>query len=583
MIQQPTGGYIPTAMFEKEQLYDNEKILIVPAAVKAMQGTVVDYLTRLMLGNTKEKAFEIPLIGSSYVSEKRKANSLLKRINGLDDESIRCACHLSGYDVAYRRSPSCFVDIDDRIITNELISNIRKMVIRSCSFLKNNGPVMLSGFTTDGGYNLIIKTGDGDFITKDTIWDFKVSTNNLTSGQTLQIAVYYILGLHSTNPFFQEIKYLGIYNPCLNIAYRINVLDIPDETYAAICRHVIGYNTPDDERNWRQSNGTNIKLLSQIVKERRDNAYKDTGFRPNNYTDGIFDISIDDYWSYLRTINGISFDKPLFKNTKSIKFLKHSGFIMFVSVSGNNTYGILKGGQYRNLDFPLQYYFDRMAEYGNIIINQFSDYWDCLEKSSKLIQQIEPSIEDVKKHNYGDYKKTCIEQNQNCLPFESWYKINKSTLKFDGKIHGCIIDFDYSNHIYINPTNGEIIPYTAPSMYEKYVYQNIASLISSKRPEMLEGYKQVVNSQQFSSLLIQNNNSTSQYSLIKVNSEIVQRIVDDTALIEEEKEEINSNTELNTNTEMYKISNRIYELQSIHDNHLITIWYDNILPHNTIN
>ena len=57
------------------------------------------------------------------------------------------------------------------------IANIRIMVERSLSFFKAFGPVTADGFTMEGAYTATITTGDGDFLTKDTLWDFKVTTS----------------------------------------------------------------------------------------------------------------------------------------------------------------------------------------------------------------------------------------------------------------------------------------------------------------------------------------------------------------------------------------------------------------------
>ena len=47
------------------------------------------------------------------------------------------------------------------------------------------------------GYTKIVNAGDGDFLTKDTLWDFKVSKSKIDRKQTLQILMYWIMGKHS--------------------------------------------------------------------------------------------------------------------------------------------------------------------------------------------------------------------------------------------------------------------------------------------------------------------------------------------------------------------------------------------------
>ncbi|WP_421789901.1 hypothetical protein [Gardnerella sp. DNF01192] len=58
------------------------------------------------------------------------------------------------------------------------------------------------------------------------MWDFKVSKEKLDKDQTLQLLMYWRMGLHSIHPEFQNIKYLGIYNPRMNKVYRIAVENI---------------------------------------------------------------------------------------------------------------------------------------------------------------------------------------------------------------------------------------------------------------------------------------------------------------------------------------------------------------------
>ena len=59
--------------------------------------------------------------------------------------------------------------------------------------MKMYGPVVKDGFTFDGGYTDIVTAGDGDFLTFDTLWDFKVSIKPPTNANTLQLLMYYIM------------------------------------------------------------------------------------------------------------------------------------------------------------------------------------------------------------------------------------------------------------------------------------------------------------------------------------------------------------------------------------------------------
>lgn len=88
----------------------------------------------------------------------------------------------------------------------------------------------------------MVSTGDGDFTTADTLWDFKVSVKPPTSKHTLQVCMYWLLGLHSIHAdIYRAIDKLGFFNPRLGTVYTISVSDIPDEVLHEIEMDVICY------------------------------------------------------------------------------------------------------------------------------------------------------------------------------------------------------------------------------------------------------------------------------------------------------------------------------------------------------
>ena len=99
----------------------------------------------------------------------------------------------------------------------------------------------MDGFTFEGGYTDVVNSGDGDFTTADTLWEFKVSKAKPKKEYTLQLLMYWRMGLHSKHSEFKNVKYLGIYNPRLNIVYRLDVTDIPGEVISEVEKEVIGY------------------------------------------------------------------------------------------------------------------------------------------------------------------------------------------------------------------------------------------------------------------------------------------------------------------------------------------------------
>lgn len=121
------------------------------------------------------------------------------------------------------------------------ISNIRTMVERSLNFFEQYGPVVLDGPTFEGGYTDVVSTGDGDFLTEDTMWDFKVSKKPPTNKHTLQVLMYYLMGKHSIHEEFDSVDIIGFFNPRLNTVYQMSVSDISPETIKTIEEEVIGY------------------------------------------------------------------------------------------------------------------------------------------------------------------------------------------------------------------------------------------------------------------------------------------------------------------------------------------------------
>lgn len=107
--------------------------------------------------------------------------------------------------------------------------------------MNNYGPKVLDGFTFEGAYTDIISSGDGDFTTENTLWDFKVTKRPIRKEHTLQLLIYWRMGLHSIHPEFKKIKFLGIYNPRKNEVLRLDVSNIPQNLIVEIEKEVIGY------------------------------------------------------------------------------------------------------------------------------------------------------------------------------------------------------------------------------------------------------------------------------------------------------------------------------------------------------
>lgn len=241
-VKQPRGGYIKPKEFKAESLGDDAEALNPEENVHAnLMGLAVDYMTRFMSGTSVGDAFKVSMRGAQLIGEDAKASQLMIGVEGLDDGSITNALKLSGFDVCFRAGIMNYRPVDEINPDMLTIQNVRTMVERSLHFLDVYGPKILDGFTFKGGYTDTVNTGDGDFTTSDTLWDFKVSKMPVKKEHTLQLLMYWRMGLHSIHTEFQGIKYLGIYNPRTNEACRIAVDDIPEDVIAEVEKEVIGY------------------------------------------------------------------------------------------------------------------------------------------------------------------------------------------------------------------------------------------------------------------------------------------------------------------------------------------------------
>lgn len=243
--KQPRGGYVKPSEMELVKREDGLELQEENIGASIV-GTVVDYMTRYMDGDSLEEAFRISLLGADKINEKQKAKELLKKVNGLDENSIIAACKLVGFDTVFRAGPMTYRPVEDINPDINTINNIIIMVKRCLSFFEDYGPIMESGMTFLGGYTPTVFTGDADFMTEDTIWDLKVTKNSITSVHTLQILMYYLMGcraikLNAEHDFKNKIKKIGIFNPRKNEVYTLKVSKINKNTIEEVETEVIGY------------------------------------------------------------------------------------------------------------------------------------------------------------------------------------------------------------------------------------------------------------------------------------------------------------------------------------------------------
>ena len=250
MTKQPRGGYLKLSNFTKTpmgspQLPNDEENIHA-----SIIGMVVEYLTKVIQGCDKKKAFQISLEGADRAESAgvknavKDAKALLAGITGSDDLSIINACKLATFDVWFR-SPLEAMGAKTYQETNPdkpTIENIRALVERSLAFFEAYGDVVQYGFTFEPyGYTDVVSSGDGDFLTADTLWDFKVLKTEPAPKHTLQLLMYWIMGKHSGQKVYENIKSIGFFNPRLNMVYTLEISSISKALISEIEEKVICY------------------------------------------------------------------------------------------------------------------------------------------------------------------------------------------------------------------------------------------------------------------------------------------------------------------------------------------------------
>ena len=177
-------------------------------------------------------------------SDFARAKMWFRHIRGLGDTSLIYATKLSAYEVWYRNPYQAMLYGADLFVEPQFtaLNNIRAFIERSVRFFEKYSPCVKSGFSFEtDGYTRTITSGDGDYLSVDTLWDMKVLRNSPETKHALQVLMYWIMGQHSGQEIFKNIKKIGIYNPRMDEAYILEVSKIRPEIIRAVEDDVICY------------------------------------------------------------------------------------------------------------------------------------------------------------------------------------------------------------------------------------------------------------------------------------------------------------------------------------------------------
>lgn len=247
--------------------------------------------------------------------------------------------------------------------------------------------------------------------------------------------------------------------------------------------------------------GTNARLMRFFIDQRYD-PFRDLG-------DGIHEIERMDYIDFNR-MRGIFVES---NREGRVLMLKREGVYLFLfvwEVTGNLY--LLSGGRITKLDVQdPRYYYENMVAYAAMVKEAFSGY-----------QQVIRLVGDEVKRIGGQ-----------------------------GTVHGCIVDIDFFNHIYLDPFTGKLTYYYALSVDDRVEYRSIRALFQERRPDLLPG---------LNSLPKGKNPDGSKVSILLRGGE--------TALAE---------SIIATDTLMYKPSRTMLSIQYLFDANVIRNWNEDAL------
>ena len=228
-----------------------------------------------------------------------------------------------------------------------------------------------------------------------------------------------------------------------------------------------------------------------------------------DYPDGIHEISRADYYFFYR---GLGENLNFNREYNSLFLVKRNNTFCFLMKGTNGNLYLLSGGQIKKTDHNLTYFYERLPNYTDSIKMFLQSYLNYQKDISDFVKKI------------GG----------------------------DGHIHGCIVDIDFYNHLYVNPWDTTVTPYFAKSMVEKYVYGNLISLLKWERKDLYLAYK--------GALLLSCEDNDLPHALAFLKNDMDE--IQETVYVED--------------TDMYKISRVIKELQYTTKHGVVRLWNDTI-------
>ena len=227
----------------------------------------------------------------------------------------------------------------------------------------------------------------------------------------------------------------------------------------------------------------------------------------SDYNDGIFEITSEQYNDFYR---GKNISMTFQQEVNVLYMLKKNGYYCFIHKSKGGSLTILNGGSKKKLEVQeIQYYYEHMDSMISTIKNPLDKFTSFQKHIANMIKRI------------GGV----------------------------GKIHGCIVDIDFYNHIYVNPIDLSVTGYYAFDIINKIVYPSIPALLEKNCPVIFSEYVR---------LLKENNKNPLALKQPTNVARLPQKYLD---------------------TDIYKASKEIKKMQRLNSN-ILSFWHEDTLNKN---
>ena len=123
----------------------------------------------------------------------------------------------------------------------------------------------------------------------------------------------------------------------------------------------------------------------------------------------------------------------------------------------------------------------------------------------------------------------------------------------DGRVHGCIVDINFYNHIFVNPLDGKMTPYQAWDVRNRYIYSSVALMAKKEKTFSLP------------------NADTSQKNELTLTSDSYPLLCM-AGSHDKRKRPVYDNSK-----GMYDVSRVFFKMQQICEHNIVRIWNDDLL------